>query len=218
MTDLEVRLHCPECEVAFGKYLGLFISSFATGRRSENPVKGLSGRVLRGTREEDFLTLTDSPERKVIFLMDSTGLSDLVGQDGRGILQCIGYEEHFIDQLLQKGTIFRLVVLPETSVMLATWDNTLNAVQQAYPDWIAKIEQARPALRTHTYEEIMARGGVAAEVRRFLEETINLNRLYTGDGFTRCEDPGTQPSCAEYICLNRPLADFGAFATVEFSV
>jgi hypothetical protein len=64
----------------------------------------------------------------------------------------------------------------------------------------------------------MAGGGVAAEVRAFLENTLNLRRLFAGDGYTRREGDAATPVYAEYVCVNRRLTAFEAFALIDFPV
>jgi len=213
-----VKWHCSICKITFGEYVQAFISYFGTGKKLEKPVENISGRVLRGICEYDFVTLTDNPQRRVVFFLDAIGMSDLVGLDGKEMLKQIGYDEDLIVGLLAKETKFKLIVLPETSVRLATWDNLLNIVQEAYPEWQDKIEIARLVLKNNNYEQVLSKGGVATEVRAFLENTINVNHLFAGDGYTRREDNEKTGIYAEYVAINRPLSDFGAYALVDFLV
>ncbi len=57
------KWHCPECESTFGEYVRAFIESFGTGNNLVMPLTGFFGRVLRGIGEDDFVTLTNNPER-----------------------------------------------------------------------------------------------------------------------------------------------------------
>jgi hypothetical protein len=118
-TEVAVNWHCPSCETIFGGYVEAFITSFGMQEKLDMPIMSLSGRILRGRSSEDFLTLTDNLERKVVFLLDSVALSGLVGLDGREVLRRFGYAEAFIVSLLAKGTQFKLHVLPEVAVKLA---------------------------------------------------------------------------------------------------
>lgn len=58
-------------------------------------MSNLVGRILRGKKPEDFLTLTDEPEtRKIVMLMAEDGLKSLLGKKGTEILLSIGYEKN----------------------------------------------------------------------------------------------------------------------------
>lgn len=217
-TEPAVRWHCSECEKDFGEFARLFVSSFGTKKKLEKPITGFSGRILRGVNNDDFITLTDNPLRRVVFLLDSFSLSNLTGLDGKEILMQIGYNEDFIADLLNKKTKFKLVLLPETTVKLATWDNLLDIVQEVYGDLTEKIEIARPILKNSSYEEIMSRNDIAAEIRSFLEITINVLPLFAGDGYTRREGKVDERIFAEYVTVNRQLSDFGAFAIIDLPI
>ena len=213
-----VEWHCPECKNTFGEYVQEFISLFGTDKKLTKPLSDISGRILRGVNEEDFLTLTDNPNRHIVFLLDAIALSDLVGLDGRGILKKIGYNQDFITDLLARRTKFKLIVLPELTGKLATWDNLLDYAQEIYPDWRKKIEIARSILKNHNYETIMAMEDVATEVRNFLQNTINVNRLFAGDGYIRSEESMDEYTYSEYLTVNKRLSAFEAYALINFPV
>jgi hypothetical protein len=171
--------------------------------------------VLRGQSERDFLTLSDDPLRRVVFMLDETALIDLLGCTGAEVLARIGYTPAEVRALLAQGTRFRLAILPVTDMLPATWANVLALAANAYPEWAGRLAAARPALETRPYAEIMGQGDVAAEVRAFLEQTLHLNPLFAGDGYTRCDGRAVYP---EYICLNRPLSAFECWCQIEFPV
>ncbi len=133
-------------------------------------------------------------------------------------MQQIGYPQTYIDDLLAQQTQFKLILLPAIAAKLATWDNLLNLAAEVYPDWQSKIERARPTLKTKTYHQIMAQNTNATKVRHFLEESINLNPLYAGDGYTRRERDISKPVYAEYVTMNKPLTDFSGFALIDIPV
>lgn len=201
-----------------GEYIQTFTSLFGTGKKPKVTLSRFSGRVLRGVDNDDFDTLTDNPRRRVVFLLDEIALGDLVGLDGLEILKHIGYPAGFIRNLLASGTRFKLVLLPQATLKLATWDNLLDVVQRAYPAWCEKIEAARPILKCCGYDEAVSAGGAVTEVRAFLQNKINVNRLFAGDGYTRIEGAATKKVYAEYVTVNRRLADFGTYALVNFPV
>jgi hypothetical protein len=215
--DISIQWHCSQCAVDFGNYVRALVSAFGTGQKLERPFAGISGRVLRGITEEDFSSLTNNPLRQVVFLMGASAMSGIVGLDGKGILAQIGYGADFTNRLLEAGTKFKLVVLPETTLKPATWDNLLDIVMEHYPPWRQKVELARPALKRLSYAEVMAGGGVAAEVRAFLESSLNVNRLFAGDGYTRCEGNAV-PLHAEYVSVNKQLTALESFAIISFPV
>lgn len=191
-------------------YSNLFIQNFGTGKK-EGQFRGISGRILRGSTNADFLTLTDNPSRKVIFLLDSNGLNELSGLNGREALQNVGYGNTYIDGLIERGTRFKLAVLPEKAVQLATWDNLLKVVSKAYPEWKQRINESSNALKHLDFLAASTIGGTTTEVRKFLFETINVNELYRGDGTT----PNGQK---EYVAMNQPLSKFGKYSLIEFPV
>lgn len=191
-------------------YSDLFIQNFGTGRR-EGSFTGISGRILRGVTPEDFSTLTDDPNRKVVFMLDNMGLNNLIGLNGREALVNIGYPEDTINKYLSVGKKFKVVVFPETSVHLANWDNLLSVVSEAYPEWSKKIMHSYNHLKLLSFEDVMKVGGEVTEVRKFLFDKLNVNELYIGDGTT----PNGQK---EYITLNKRIDSFSSYNLIDFPV
>ncbi len=206
----------PGAEPLFGAYADMFIARFASGQRLdvEAVFSGFTGRVLRGRTSADFLTLTDNPQRRVVFLTDAAALCALIGSDGWEILKQIGYDDAFITSLFERQTRFKLALFPEVAMRAATWDNLLDLAGDAYPEWHAKIERARPALK----DNVDPLAGEAAEVRAFLQTVLNVNRLYAGDGYTRREGDPLRQVHPEYVILNRPLIAMGAYCLIDFPV
>jgi hypothetical protein len=203
-------------EQLFGTYAGEFIARFASGHRLERDTicTGFTGRVLRGRTSADFLTLTDNPQRRVVFLTDAAALCTLIGSDGWEILKQIGYGDAFITGLLERQTRFKLALFPEVAMRAATWDNLLDLASEAYPEWHAKIEQARPALK----ENVDPLPGGAVDVRAFLQTVLNVNDLFAGDGYTRREGDPLRRVHPEYVILNCPLVTMGAYCLIDFPV
>ncbi len=216
---LEVTYHGAGAEALFGPYARAFVASFGTGHAVENVTPGtITGRVLRGVTGPDFSTLSADPRRHIVFLLDGDALRDLLGLTGLDVLKHIGYDAAFIRRLLAHGTRFRLALLPQVAMQPGTWDHLLDLVQIVYPEWQAGVAQARAALKALHYDKVMASAGVPAELRAFLQDVINVNRLYAGDGYTRREGFPDQRVYAEYVCRNRPLADFAATCLIAFPV
>lgn len=85
-------------------------------------VKGLSARILRGEFNNDFLTLTNDPLRKVVMTVGADGAQKILTQSHYQQLLTIGYPADFIEYCLDKHLHFRLVVFEENeNVMPATW-------------------------------------------------------------------------------------------------
>lgn len=208
-AELQVELNKIKTR-AISDFSSLFVQNFATGK-NEGQFRGISGRILRGVTNADFSTLTDNPSRRVIFLLDSNGLNGLNGLNGREALQNVGYGNTYIDGLVERGTRFKLAVLPEKAVQLATWDNLLSVVSESYPEWRQRISEAAESLKHLDFLTASTIGGDTTAVRRFLFETINVNELYRGDGTT----PNGQK---EYVAMNQPLSKFGEYSLIEFPV
>ncbi|RPJ01909.1 MAG: hypothetical protein EHM39_02620 [Chloroflexi bacterium] len=212
---LHVEYHGPDAERLFGDYARVFVEHFGTGRSDAVALDGFTGRILRGRAESDFATLTDDPRRRVVFLTDAAAFCTLIGCDGREILAQIGYDEAFIKRLLVRQTRFKLALFPDLEKRLATWDNLLDLVCTAYPEWRAAVERVRPNLKTSPFEAL---AGEAAEVRARLADVLNVNRLFAGDGYTRREVDPQRRVHPEYVILNRPLIDLPATCLIDFPV
>ena len=202
-------------EELFGAYARAFVARFASGQRWEDATFcGFTGRVLRGVTGADFLTLTDNPVRRVVFLTDAAALCTLIGSDGWEILKQIGYDDAFIAGLLARQTCFKLALFPEVAMRAATWDNLLDLAGEAYPEWRAKMDRARPVLKA----SISPLPDEAADVRAFLQTVLNVNHLFAGDGYTRREGDLLRRVHPEYVIRSCPLAAMGAYCLIDFPV
>ena len=70
---------------------------FLDGKKNKIPITGLCGRIIRGKSPDDFLTLTDDPNRDIIMLMGGDGLEQILGKTGYEALINIGYMEDYIE-------------------------------------------------------------------------------------------------------------------------
>ena len=199
----------------------------ANGKTTSEKIFGLCGRLLRGKEEVDFKTLTDTPEtRKIIFMVDSDGLQDLLGKIGWEMFTHVGYPPDYLEDLVKGNTIFKAVVMPDNGpAKLATWENLLKAVESAYPGFTV-TDNVSSYLTEKTFEEInheaeLALGAKITDksrhkiefdklmqnstnpifVRAFLYDIINVNELYAGDGWTR-EAVGGRQIAREYVMAN----------------
>ncbi|MBN2154198.1 MAG: hypothetical protein JW839_22275 [Candidatus Lokiarchaeota archaeon] len=220
-----------------------FVRVFRDPASQNPPVTGLCGRILRGRQPEDFETMTDDPERKLVMLMASDGLARLVGKSDYDALLLIGYEKDYIKHKMEDGYEFKLVVFKEGgAIKLATWDNVAEAVAAVYPDARKKLYRRLKDLKRKpfreiqakagegydldaafrrgpsdpgfmTYERLKAAKGSLVDVRAFLFHAVQLRALFSGDGYTYDED-GTR-GLKEYIAPNKRLDDLGEHAVVD---
>lgn len=114
------------------------IAEFKRNFLAQNRVsaQGLCGRIIRGTKSEDFLTLTDDLTRKLVMLMGPDGLEKITGLSGYDSLIEIGYEaDYIVRKVVDEGNQFKLVVFPEGGeALLASWDNVVKVVSNVYPE------------------------------------------------------------------------------------
>ncbi len=225
------------------------ISTYAkllrTGQRPSQPCTGIAGRIIRGTKPEDFQTLTDDPTRKLVLLMGPDGLQSLLGKSGYDMLIEIGYEPSYIIRKVHaEGCQFKLVVFGEGGAAKpATWTNVIDAVSVVYPDLTRKLNPHRARLATVPFDEIErlagydfsavdAAGpsdprymtearfrscvGTLVEARAFLYFTVHLRELYTGDGYTRTADG--RRGMSEYIVPNLPLQQLGQYQLIDLDI
>jgi hypothetical protein len=203
-------------------------------------VSGLMGRVLKGKGDNDFETLSDDRDRKIVFLMGSDGLEGLVGLSNDQILAKIGYTAEYVARLEHDGYRFKLVVFKSGAGQLATWDHVVKLVASAYPDIAAKIRAALPRLKRMSFSEIeqdaptrfaavdrvgrehadyideqrlQTSDGALWQVRAFLYYRIRLTELYAGDGITRTADG--KKGLKEYIAPNKPIRDLGGALLID---
>lgn len=139
--------------------IAAYIAALTAGQTAT--VSGLCGRLIRGKKPEDFLTLTDDPTRRVVMPMDETGMQSLLGLSGYNMLLTVGYEADYIcRKVVDEGNQFRLVVFPAgQDALLGTWDNVVEVVKAAYSDMPAigeRLERHLPELRQMNHQNFPA--------------------------------------------------------------
>lgn len=208
-------------------------------------VDGLCGRIIRGTKPEDFLTLTDDPDRKLVMLMGPDGLEKIVGKTDYEALVEIGYEPNYIvRKVVDEGNQFKLVVFAEGGeAQLATWNNVAAIVAAAYPEAaqylyrdldalkvtpfadieraagfnFAEVDKAGPQDgRFMTFERFKKSGGGLVAARAFLYFAVHLRELFSGDGYTY--DAFGNRGLMEYIVPNKPLNELGDYDLINMDV
>lgn len=222
----------------------LYCEAFRSGSLKDLDTAGLLGRVIRGKKSEDFLTLSDDPDRKLIMLTDPEGLSALPGLTGFQILLRIGWDFDYAVKKVNDGYKMKLAVFREGGkARLATWENTIELVGLAYPKIAGRLKNFLPQLKitpftdveksygqdmsevdrlgkNHpaymTFDRYLGAADTLANARAFLYFTVHLRELYAGDGFTY-DDKGNR-GVREYLAINCPLTDLLDCETADFEV
>ena len=115
--------------------INTYLDNLNAGKPLKVPAMGLCGRVIRGVKPDDFLTLTDDPSRRIVMLIDPDGLSALPGLSGYDVLITLGYEPDYLEHKVKEGNKFKLVVFGDGGeAKLATWDNLIDMVKLQYPE------------------------------------------------------------------------------------
>lgn len=209
-------------------------------RSRPSSAQPVCGRILRGSSETDFKHLSPDPNRRVVMLLGSQGMHDLIGLRLNDALKFIGYSESDIRQHSNK--MFCIFVgQPGTNLKPATWDNLIEIAALMYPEVAAKLTRNLEALKTHelatlerlagfsfsevemigpedprymTAERFAKSSGNPYEARLFLFCSLQCRELFAGDGFTRRPDGsiGTE----EYVAPNKPLWQLGPHALISF--
>lgn len=217
---------------------------FLEGKKSQTPIEGICGRILRGKSPEDFETLTDDPDRKIIMLMGGDGLEKILGKTGYETLIDIGYMLDYIEYKVKSGFNFKIVIFNEGELAkLATWENLINLVSEIYPDVKEKIEAKKDQLKNTpfleieksanrifniidkkgpedpnfmTYKRFKESEGTLVDIRAFLYHAVHIRELYSGDGYTYDEDG--QQGLKEYIAPNCKLEEFGEYYLIDLNI
>lgn len=114
-----------------------FVEMFKDGRTASAPVSGICSRIIRIKEPAHRERLSgDDPSRRIVFVTNAAGSTDLLGKNGWDCLMHIGYPDDWVrNDLLPSGTQFELIVFPETEAKQATWENFLSVVATAYPEF-----------------------------------------------------------------------------------
>ncbi len=220
-----------------------YVDLFVSGQENQSNINGLCGRLIRGKNPDDFKTLTDDPERKIVMLIDPEGLQKMLGKTGYEMLIEVGYEPDYLVHKINEGNQFKLVVFSsDGAAKLATWDNIFEMVKKMYPQVIfpiaiqsALVDTAFDNLerkagfsfldvekigksdkRFMTYERFLESNQSLVDYRAFLYFSIHLRELYSGDGWTY--DSNGNKGVMEYIIPNLPLAQLGSYEIVDIDV
>jgi hypothetical protein len=114
------------------KNLAAYERAFTTGTKP-GTLAGLQGRFIRMAKGVPD-SLTDDPDRRIVFLVDSQTLGNLVGLSGYQVCMAVGWDPDYTRGKVNAGYRFALAVFPETGCKLGTWDHMLDAVVSMYPE------------------------------------------------------------------------------------
>lgn len=94
--------------------------------------RGVNGRFIRGTTEEEFEKLSDEPGKRLSWVCTPALLSGCAGLAPAAALLRIGFGPSWIRARLQDGTRFKLAVFPASGGTVATWDGVFGLVRDVY--------------------------------------------------------------------------------------
>ena len=220
-----------------------YLKVLALGFQLEPPpfVRGLCGRIIRGKTAADFEKLSDDPNRLVVMLTDSQGLGKMLGKTGYQMLITVGHHPDHIKKQLAAGKSYKIVVFPEGSALLATWDNLLGITSKVYPDVAADCAKLGMALKSTKYADIEKAAGYkfadvddpgnarfmshaaylagarnAETLRALMYHTLHIRELFAGDGFTY--DEHGKRGVKEYFMLNEVIANIPGAVVADIQV
>jgi hypothetical protein len=216
-----------------------YADAFITGE--DVAVSGLCGRILRGTRRDDFDVLTADSNPRIVRLVGPDILEQLPGQNGFEMLMTTGHTPQDIRDAVGRGNQFKLAVFPEGKIARpATWTNLLALAGEVYPDTSYGLLTNRRALQSASFTDIRAAAGydlaaVAARgpddgrfmtydryltsgmgliaTRAFLCHTLHVDETFSGDGYAYT--PDGERATQEYIIRNEPLDRLGEYASLN---
>lgn len=224
--------------------LDFYVRSFKGEKVLPFNFDGYYGRVLRGTNPEDFLTLSDDKERILVFVLNESGLMNIVGNETIEILLKLGYKSEYINSLLEKNTKFKLIIFPKSSdEILATWDNVLDRVLFSYPNTHKLVHKYKEDLQLVPFYEIEKQAGFSfsevelrglndsrymtysrldlsnaslIDFRAFLYYNLHLKEYFTGNGYTI--NHSGQCCLDEFIIQNRQICSLKDYKIINLSI
>ena len=208
-------------------------------------VSGLCGRIIRGVKESDFLTLTDDPNRKLVMLMGADGLESILGKNGYESLVEIGYEKDYIRHKVEvENNKFKVIVFKEgRDAKLANWDNVIEIVSRVYPSIAKMLYMRKEELKNTSFAEIQSKAGfnfsevdkmgssdsrfmtlerlelssgMLSDVRAFLYFSVHLRELFSGDGYTYTFEG--KKGLMEYIVPNMLISDLDSSVVIDLEI
>lgn len=111
------------------------------------------GRILRLSGDAEPELMAPEPQRRLVMVMDSLGLSQL--PEGRLSLLAIGYTNAYIESNIERGISFYLLAFAPQALtnfdenwqpLPATWSNLVDKACWAYPELSDLLRQVQGAL------------------------------------------------------------------------
>lgn len=111
------------------------------------------GRILRLSGNAEPELMAPEPQRRLVMVMDSLGLSKL--PEGRLSLLAIGYTNAYIENNIERGISFYLLAFAPQALtnfdddwqpLPATWSNVIERACWAYPELSDLLSQVQGAL------------------------------------------------------------------------
>ncbi len=223
-----------------------YAMAFTSGQKPAQPISGIQGRLCR-RRAGDPVRLSDDSCRRLVFLGDHRVCHSIIGLTGYQIVTSVlGWDAPYTKKKVGAGLKFDLVVFPENTCKLGTWDNLLDLVEETYPEIATKIAPHRAALVAMTPKslvEIERRQGyaflevdelgsddprfmtltcymdapdTADAARAFLYHVVYCKEFFGGEGHTL--DGQGNTGVPEYIMPNRPLEELGAHVVIPVDI
>lgn len=217
---------------------------FLNQKIDKSPIKDIMGKITRGKTSKDFETLTHDPTRKIVMLMGSDGLENILGKSGLEILVEIGYTQDHINHLINQGFEFKLIIfVPAKSCLLATWDNAVKLASEVYPKVKKKIYNKLKELERVSFEKIEKDSsmiwseidkfgasdpnfmtykrfkqskGTLIDVRAFFYFTLHFRELFSGDGYIYNQKE--EKTSKEYVCLNKKLKNLVDYRLIDIEI
>lgn len=136
-----------------GNSLDNYVSALTKGSPSMVSVEEiytLVGRVMSGRTARDFESLSADPDRPIVFLMGPDGLQRLLHKSGYQMLIQLGYTQDMVRRnIIDEGNTLKLVVFHRDSLArVATWDNMMDMLADAYPLVYPKLVAQLHALKS----------------------------------------------------------------------
>lgn len=150
------------------------------------------GRILRGSKPDDFVSLSDNPDRKIVFFIPDSELKKLMRVSDYEKLKLVGWTDSEIKNYISKGKMFKLIIFPANKDIgkPATWKNLSALITKVYPN--------QPITKS------------------FLTDTLNINSQFTGIGYTKNENGLC--GIREIVGLNRKVCDIQNSKIIDLNV
>ena len=132
-------------------------SPMATAFPKQQDLAQLCGRVTKGSSDSDFATLSHAglEGAPFVFVIGNDGIQRFLEMDARSAMTGLGFEHWWIDEKLEEGKRFTLILFPARNAQPATWDGVFNLVSQNFNEPIpSKVLAQADNLRSMSFWDI----------------------------------------------------------------